>query len=352
MTLDPSATSPGAPISPHLVAPSLVTEAVTFALSRGLSPELLESATGQSIPVLLNGTQRLPDDTPTKIWRTLAAQFPDGNLTLEKAKSRVVAAFPGLGDAARAAGDLRGALRLIADNAQLVADRLTMTLDESSPTAAFILHHPLDWMDNGQNNEICLGQVWGLIKDFVGVEATLSGVILGYSSNGPKTGYDMFYSAPVKFEGSGKGNALFFKRELLNIQNQCPSPALYFSAVRYFQELRSYWKLVEHSESLLKLQRAISNCGRRGDYSITSIASDAHMSVRTAQRLAHAQGKTLRDMIDQSRAETTLQLLSCDDKISVKNLLSSLGYSDERSFRRAFKRWTGMTISEYRRFIR
>ncbi|MEO1460037.1 MAG: helix-turn-helix domain-containing protein, partial [Pseudomonadota bacterium] len=81
------------------------------------------------------------------------------------------------------------------------------------------------------------------------------------------------------------------------------------------------------------------------------VVGRAGLSLRTAQRLAAQQNTNLQAMIDAARAANAKAFLA-DPAISIETMAALLGYSDDRAFRRAFKRWTGATPSAYRRGVR
>ena len=54
-----------------------------------------------------------------------------------------------------------------------------------------------------------------------------------------------------------------------------------------------------------------------------------------------------RDMIEDVRAEFAKEYLS-DSNRDLLNVALLVGDADERSFRRAFRRWTGMSPSDFR----
>ncbi len=79
-----------------------------------------------------------------------------------------------------------------------------------------------------------------------------------------------------------------------------------------------------------------------------NVAEKLNMSPRTLQRRLEKQGVAYADLVDEVRtdlAKTKLQ--ACDLSLSEIGFL--LGFSEQSSFNRAFKRWTGKTPREYRR---
>ena len=75
-----------------------------------------------------------------------------------------------------------------------------------------------------------------------------------------------------------------------------------------------------------------------------------NMSLRTLQRLTQASGFTIRQLLDEVREANARQFLS--DRFHTQSAIAFLlGYSEDRAFRRAFKRWTGKTPAEFRRHL-
>jgi transcriptional regulator GlxA family with amidase domain len=69
------------------------------------------------------------------------------------------------------------------------------------------------------------------------------------------------------------------------------------------------------------------------------------------RRLKKALGESPKGFIDRIRCETAGLQLETSDK-SVKQIVAGAGYADEASFRRAFKRFSGMTPGAYRLWAR
>ena len=76
-----------------------------------------------------------------------------------------------------------------------------------------------------------------------------------------------------------------------------------------------------------------------------------HQRKGVLQRHVASHGTTLRTLLDETREEHGRQLLA-DPRLSVEEVAFVLGYADERSFRRAFKRMSGSTPAQFRRSLR
>ena len=84
------------------------------------------------------------------------------------------------------------------------------------------------------------------------------------------------------------------------------------------------------------------------DMRMQTVARKLGVSVRSLRRYLLAEGKTF--------AELTADALAClakrallDERRTISQTAEELGFADETSFHRAFKRWTGTTPMQYRR---
>jgi AraC-like DNA-binding protein len=94
------------------------------------------------------------------------------------------------------------------------------------------------------------------------------------------------------------------------------------------------------------VERAIARDLTEGSH-IEKIASDLNMSSRTLRRRLTEHALTFETLLEQVRQARTMSLLANPD-LSIERITEIVGYSDVRSFRRAFKRWTGMSPSAFR----
>lgn len=82
--------------------------------------------------------------------------------------------------------------------------------------------------------------------------------------------------------------------------------------------------------------------------SAADVADALHLSVRTLQRKLVAVGTSFSELSDEVRSDLALEYLN-DPAVSIAEVAFLLGFSEQSSFNRAFRRWTGETPGRWRR---
>ena len=83
------------------------------------------------------------------------------------------------------------------------------------------------------------------------------------------------------------------------------------------------------------------------EVSIDRVARNLGMSRQTLYRRLKAEGITFEEILDSKRRSLAIRFLGIH-RLSVKAAAYKLGFSDPAAFSRAFKRWTGVSPSEFR----
>lgn len=96
-----------------------------------------------------------------------------------------------------------------------------------------------------------------------------------------------------------------------------------------------------------KVRVVVQRVMRVQDPSVSAVAGELAMSIRTLQRRLADEGVRFNDLVDDIRREAAERYLGAG-KISMIEVAFLLGFADPNSFYRAFKRWTGTTPMAYR----
>ena len=113
--------------------------------------------------------------------------------------------------------------------------------------------------------------------------------------------------------------------------------------LRDYDALISTVALVDFPESVDRLVRISLG---EGQSQIRSIASAVGISVRTLQRRLAECGIEYSALVEGARFEIAADLLK-NQRCKLIDIAYDVGYADPGSFTRAFRRWTGVTPSEY-----
>ena len=97
-----------------------------------------------------------------------------------------------------------------------------------------------------------------------------------------------------------------------------------------------------------RTRAAISAMVGRGEPTLEAIARVLRVGRRTLQRRLSEEDTTFAQVLDQVRADIA-RVAVLDDNVSYAELSDRLGFSRESAFFRAFKRWTGLTPTEFKK---
>ena len=136
---------------------------------------------------------------------------------------------------------------------------------------------------------------------------------------------------------------------------QCPSSAFDISIIHADSELRDFLtRQVESAADGLtadidfteRVRRAIIELLHEGRIRLEDVADKLALAPRTLQRHLQKELLDYSTILDEVRFERARQLLGLENR-TVKETAAELGFADTKSFRRSFKRWTGMTPSDW-----
>lgn len=155
--------------------------------------------------------------------------------------------------------------------------------------------------------------------------------------------YQIAYGCPVKFNASWTG--VCFDEQYLALPYGKSDPRLKAIMEEYAELMLSTLdsQLSFVHKAKLTIYRQLLN----GDTCFEQFASLLHLSTRALQARFQKIGITYGELLDEIRRMLSLIYLD-DPSISTLEVGVLLAYTDQSSFARAFKRWTGDTPRQYR----
>lgn len=154
-----------------------------------------------------------------------------------------------------------------------------------------------------------------------------------------------FFGAPLYFDQPV--SALHYDREALDYPQLHVTTRFYDGVTQEFSAFFS-----EDASGADPFSLALHTAIRRqlpaGSCSIDSIAADMNVSRRTLQRRLKERDTSFQQLLQQVKADLARKYLE-DKSLSIIEIAMLLGYGDPSSFSAAFKSWSGLTPTEYRR---
>jgi AraC-like DNA-binding protein len=150
-----------------------------------------------------------------------------------------------------------------------------------------------------------------------------------------------------RFQANASHNAIAFPREFLDQSVPSASRVLFTLLSGYLDKVKA--------SSKIALTEQIGNYVRfalpSGQCSIEQCAQKLDMGVRTLQTKLSELGLEFSTILDEQRLALATAYLQ-QEQLSFCEIAANLGYSEQSSFIRAFKRWTGTTPVSYRKNTR
>jgi AraC-like DNA-binding protein len=156
--------------------------------------------------------------------------------------------------------------------------------------------------------------------------------------------YAQVFRVPVHF--NAPGNYALLPPSVFEVRMPEANPELCAVMESHAQGLME--RFPQTSAVTEQTRRLIAAELRAGSPTLLRVAEQLHLSPRTLRRRLLEDGTTFHRLLDELRRDLTLERLARQNFETEETALA-LGFSDASAFRRAFKRWTGQSLSDHRR---
>jgi AraC-like DNA-binding protein len=329
-----------------LVAPSVLsswTRTIVDALiAMNADVEAVLEAAGLSRDAFKDPNGRLPMTASARLWRAAAEHLGDPAFGLRASKYVHQTTFHALGYAVFASETLRDALHRLVRYSHLVSDAGELRLETTPELAqlSFVFRN-----DVGPPSFEAIDAVMSLIvrtgRTLTTREFTLRWVEQRRPEPVDPIPYQRFFRCPVQF--GRELDVLTIEAEVLDR----PLPTANAELASHNDELiRQYLARLSEGNIVHRL-RALLVEHLSGDPSPSQLGALLGLSARSLQRRLSEQGTTYGALLAETRRELACEYLR-EPRYSVTEITFLLGFEDASAFARAFRRWMGISPSEYR----
>jgi len=181
-----------------------------------------------------------------------------------------------------------------------------------------------------------------MMRTLTGVKLSPVEVTFIYTKPESTAEYERIFCCPVLFEQ--KDNSITLDIRLGSTPILMANPGLLAYFEKYAQDFLA--EMDHKNERTQTVTRIILSQLDDEKLSIEKVAKEMSISVRTLQNGLEAEGVVFSDLLKDIRQRLAKRYLS--ENYSVEQITYLLGFSEPSVFRKAFKKWLGVTPREYR----
>ena len=192
-----------------------------------------------------------------------------------------------------------------------------------------------------QISDAAMAIACNLMRGLCGPDWTPTEVLLPHRKPADVTPFKRFFQAPIRFDAEEA--ALVFSTECLS----CPLPDADPDLHRLLQAHLHELDKVQGAELPDQMRRLLRTLLLHHQCSADRMAKLFAVHRRTLNRRLRSQGTGFHTLVEEARYQIARQLMS-DTRIPLAQVAAALDYSEPSAFTRAFRRWSGMSPTEWR----
>jgi AraC-like DNA-binding protein len=319
--------------------------ALAGAVERAGGSRELFLQTAQVDPQLLEDTNaRLPVLEYLRVIDAALQVSNDPALGLHMGERTSPAMFDLFGYLVGQAGTLRQAFETILRYSRLAAEGHEPQLSEADETAS--IRFPLLVGDAAAvrlTAEFAMTGLLSQLKLCAGESARPSRVLFGYEAPAYLAEYQRIFGAAAQFGHSS--TEMEFPSEWLDRAQPYRSPDLY--ALLKEEAERALSRLDRDAPWSERIALLLASRSPSQLPTMEGMASELGVSVRSLRRWLQSEGSNYADLVDRARTAAAKRMLG-DPRASIQEVAFAMGFADQTTFHRAFKRWTGQTPKQYK----
>jgi AraC-like DNA-binding protein len=308
-----------------------------------LAPEPLFRAAGIDPQIIHDPHALIARPKSDALMRALAERIADPAFGLQAVHCWHPSNLGTLGYAWLSSSTLRTGLKRVVRYWRIVIADVAVRLDETPEGVEFVHTPPaLDSTPDGIRGDITLAIIYDMCRTNFGRAFSPRRVAFRHPAPADARPYGTLFGCPVSF-GADANRLLIGGAEAdrpLPTGNRDLAAAHDRILVEQLARLDKGDVIARFHASLLERMTS-------GELSEEDIARDLHMSRRSLHRRLAEVDASYRSLVDDTRRDMALRYIQ-DPAKSATDITFLLGYSQQSVFTRAFRRWTGMSPSEYR----
>lgn len=308
--------------------------------SLGLNPKDLLAPTGLTADQLADPFAAVPDAAFAQIWMAAFGKLPEPTLPTQAGLAIPFSEFGMLDHLVETADTIGEGLHIL--NLFLWLVSINMSLE--------FTHDSRDWVWVKNQPPVpssFISEEWTLAITHQRFSSHFEGyaieeVRLSQSADLDPKMFEKYWGVPVTLGAQHAGFKL--STGVWDLPNKTANPLLKQTLRTVAEQVEI--KQFEDAPLVYAVRTRLPQALEDGAFSAEDMAAELGLSKRTLQRQLSAENMTFKELLDVYRQEQAFLLLQKGEQ-DMANIAYALGYNEQSSFNRAFKRWTGKTPSAW-----
>ncbi|KJS04139.1 MAG: AraC family transcriptional regulator [Gammaproteobacteria bacterium BRH_c0] len=314
-------------------------------IARGEDPEPLLARAGINPLITIDNSRRIHTDQVARLFKTVQVALDDEFMGLAARPCRL-GAFRVMCDLVGQCRTLGELLHKAVDFYRLLSDDITMAISVSGSNAIFSIDHQRPELDPEHFLREFLLVIWHRFPSwYIGEAIRLRETLFSFPSPAHQAELQVMFPAKLRF--SQPRNQLVFDAAYLDkplVRSR--------SEVEYFvRNAPADVMTIPGSDNSLErqIERIIETFSSDSLVfpRLEELALQLGMNAQALYRQLKSSGTSYQKIKDDIRRETAIHKL-INERLPVEQVSEFVGFSEARSFSRAFAQWTGMSPREYR----
>jgi AraC-like DNA-binding protein len=322
-----------------LIRSSLLTEFPSLVKDIGGPLDDILDEAGLALEQIDQQTLLIPFDKQIRLLQLAAERCDCEEFALELAKRQDMAIFGALSILAMQAGTVRQGLLMFGRHLHYSVQAVEIRIREQNDLAFLVVDSPFEvaaGSDQFWDHAVAL--LCGVTRMVCGPDWTPRSAFLRRPEPGQAALYSRYFRAPVAFDSEFSG--LVFARDVL----ERPVSG---SITAVPGQLQRYLRKTFAGDFLEQVRRVINSLLPTRDCTSTNVAQCMGLSKRTLQRKLRDQNTTFQQQLDQVRSELAISYLQ-ESQFNLTDISELLGFTESAVLTRSFRRWFGLTPSQWR----
>jgi AraC-like DNA-binding protein len=312
--------------------------------SYGLDPAMVFREAGLDPEKWQEPGSRYEDDKLDAAWLRAIELSEDPCIGLRYARYFNPASLQSLGFAWLASDSLYDALSRLVRYSRVIVSSLELELSLSGEESCLAVART---SPQGRAEDEMLDAFWAALISLCRVSLTDSFAPLRLSRCRPEppcmADFYGLFRAPIQF-GACR-DEMVFRRE--DVERPLPTANRMLARVNE-QIVADYMARLDNNRFPDQVRARLVEILPTGSVEAEILARGLNLSLRTLQRRLAKAGTSFSELLDEARRELALRYIG-EDRMSIKETTYLLGFSEPANFTRAFRRWTGMSPTGYRK---